>query len=69
MQKTKLKWSSKHIKGYQDQEALVVCNKARWNDAMDTAAKNHREKIQMDPDPKIHSLLNKPWELWLENEK
>jgi len=36
---------------------------------MDKVAKKHWEKIQMDPDPAIHSLLNKPWELWLESEK
>jgi len=33
------------------------------------SSKNPLGKIQMDPDPTIHSLLNKPWELWLENEK
>jgi len=69
MCKTKLKWSSKHIKGHQDQAALAGCDKAQWNNAMDKAAKNHWEKIQMDLDPVLHSLLNQPWELWLENKK
>jgi len=41
MWKTKPKWLSEHIKGHQDQEALALSDKARWNDAMDTAAKNH----------------------------
>jgi len=47
----------------------VLSDKARWNDAMDTVAKDHWEKIQTNPDPEIHSLLNEPWELWLENKK
>jgi len=39
IQQTKIKWSSEHIKGHQNQVALDTCNKARWNDAMDQAAK------------------------------
>jgi len=39
IRKTKVKWPSKHIKEHQDQAALVTCNKAQWNDAMDQVAK------------------------------
>jgi len=46
MHKTKLKWTSEHIKGHQDQEALALSDKARWNNAMDTVAKNHWEKYK-----------------------
>jgi len=46
MRKTKLKWSSKHIKGHQDQVALAGCDKAQWNNAMDKVAKNHWEKYK-----------------------
>jgi len=68
--KTKIKWSSKHIKGqHQNQAALIFCDKARWNDATDQAAKNHWQMIQTSPDPTMHSLLGEPWELWLDNEK
>jgi len=52
MCKTKIKWSSKHIKGHQDQATLEVCNKARWNDAMDKVAKNHWEKYKWLQTPK-----------------
>jgi len=69
IRQTKIKWSSKHVKGHQNQEALETSNKARWNDAMDQAARNHWTKIQTDPDPTMHSLLGEPWELWLDNEK
>jgi len=69
IRKTKVKWSSKHIKGHQDQAALVTCDKARWNDAMDQAAKKHWQKIQLSPDLTMHSLLGEPWELWLVNKK
>jgi len=40
IRKTQLTWNSKHIKGHQDQMALLLCDKAWWNDAMDQAAKN-----------------------------
>jgi len=69
IRKTKIKWTSKHIKGHQEQMALAVCDKAQWNDVMDMVAKNHWQKIQTSPDPTIHSLLGKPWELWLDNKK
>jgi len=37
---TKIKWANKHIKGHQNEVALVaLSNKARWNDGMDQAAK------------------------------
>jgi len=32
-------------------------------------AENHWKKIQTNLDPTIHSLLEEPWELWLDNEK
>jgi len=38
---TKLQWKSKHIKGHQTEEALALSDKARWNDTMDKAAKQH----------------------------
>jgi len=60
IKKTKVKWSSKHIKGHQDQAALVTCDKAWMNDAMDQAAKKHQNKIQLSPDPTMHSLLGEP---------
>jgi len=49
--------------------ALLLCDKAWWNDEMDKAAKKHWDKIQISPDPQINSLLREPWELWLDNEK
>jgi len=48
---------------------LALCNKAWWNDAMDHAAKQHWQHIQMSPDPTTQSLLGEPWELWLKNKK
>ena len=69
IQQTKIKWSSKHVQGHQNQVALDTNDKVRWNDAIDQAAKNHWMKIQTQLDPMMHSLLGEPWELWLENEK
>jgi len=69
IRKTKVKWTSKHIKGHQDQVALATCDKARWNNAMDQVAKNHWQKIQVSPDSIMHSLLGEPWEIWLGNKK
>jgi len=66
---TKLQWTSKHIKGHQDQVAIALCSKAYWNDVMDQAAKQHWQHIQMSLDPITNSLLSEPWELWLKNEK
>ncbi len=46
IRKTKVKWTSKHIKGHQGQVALATCNKAQWNDAMDQVAKNTGKKYK-----------------------
>jgi len=40
IRQTKVIWKSKHIKGHQDQVALLLCDKARWNNEMDQVAKN-----------------------------
>ena len=69
MRQTKITWSSEHVQGHQNQVALDTNDKARWNNAMDQAAKNHWTKIQTQLDPTMHSLLGEPWELWLNNEK
>jgi len=69
IRQTKITWKSKHIKGHQEQVALLLCDKARWNDEMDKVAKKHWEHIQTNPDPPINSLLGKPWELWLDDKK
>jgi len=58
----KKKWTSEHVKGHQNQAALDTSDKARWNDAMDQAAKKHWTKIQTNPDPTMHSLLGEPWD-------
>jgi len=50
---TKIQWKTKHIKGHQTEEALALSDKARWNDAMGKAVKQHWTQIQTSPDPRV----------------
>jgi len=66
---TKIKWTSKHIRGHQNKAELALSDKARWNNAMDHSAKQHWTYIQTSPNQSINSLLGKLWELWINNKK
>jgi len=66
---TKIQWTSEHIKGHQTAEALALSDKARWNDVMDKAAKQHWNQIQTSPNPRVDSVLGELWELWINNKK
>jgi len=46
IQQTKIKWTSEHVKGHQNQAALETSNKARWNDAINQAAKTTGQKYK-----------------------
>jgi len=51
MHETSLTWQWEHTQGHQDNAELARSNKACWNAAMDTAAKNIWKKAKITQTP------------------
>ncbi len=65
IRETTIQWQSKHLKVYQDEEAILMLDKVQWNSTVDKVAKEHWQQLQITPNQQIIRFQSKPWWLWL----